>query len=143
MTYKSKIKYNAKYDKNNTTRVSIKLNNNTDSDILEFLESVENKQGLIKELLRKEIKSRKIETDKKYEVTTNVLKKWNDPITAPNELKKIQDEYVAAGWNVQDLMGGDFKLILEDGYAIVAWVDGKIEIETHRNSEHCQAENKY
>lgn len=48
-------KYTKKYDENNTTRVQLKLNNKTDADILEYLDSVENKQGTIKRLLREEI----------------------------------------------------------------------------------------
>lgn len=48
-------KYTKKYDENNTTRVQLKLNNKTDADILEYLNSVENKQGTIKRLLREEI----------------------------------------------------------------------------------------
>ena len=40
-----------KYDKEHTTRVSLKFNNRTDSDILIYLEG-ENKQGLIKEAIR-------------------------------------------------------------------------------------------
>ena len=48
-------KYTKKYDENNTTIVYIKLNNNTDSDILEYLDKVENKQGTIKRLIREEI----------------------------------------------------------------------------------------
>ena len=48
-------KYTKKYDENNTTRVQLKLNNKTDSDILEYLDKVENKQGTIKRLIREEI----------------------------------------------------------------------------------------
>ena len=44
-----------RYDKANTTRVAIKLNNNTDADIIEYLDKSGNKQGLIKELIRKEM----------------------------------------------------------------------------------------
>ena len=47
-----------KYDKENTKRVFIKLNKNTDKDILDYLESVQNKQGYIKELIRKDMKPR-------------------------------------------------------------------------------------
>ena len=47
-----------KYDKENTQRVFIKLNKNTDKDILDHLESVSNKQGYIKELIRKDMKPR-------------------------------------------------------------------------------------
>lgn len=51
-------KYTKKYDENNTTRVQLKLNNKTDADILEYLDSVDNKQGTIKRLLREEISRR-------------------------------------------------------------------------------------
>lgn len=44
----------AKYDRENTKQILLKLNINTDSDILEFLEG-KNKQGYIKELIRKDI----------------------------------------------------------------------------------------
>ena len=44
-----------KYDKANTTDVRIKLNNNTDADILEKLNSVDNKQGYIKALIRADL----------------------------------------------------------------------------------------
>lgn len=47
-----------KYDKENTRRVYIKLNKNTDSDILSYLDSKQNKQGYIKELIRKDMKPR-------------------------------------------------------------------------------------
>lgn len=49
---KAQIKASVKYDANNTTRLYIKLNNNTDADIIEHLKSVANKQGYIKELMR-------------------------------------------------------------------------------------------
>lgn len=45
----------SKYDKNNTRQIAVKLNKNTDQDIIEFLDKAENKQGLIKELIRQEI----------------------------------------------------------------------------------------
>lgn len=45
-----------KYDENTTVQVKMKLNVKTDRDILEKLESVENKQGYIKELIRTDLK---------------------------------------------------------------------------------------
>ena len=48
-------KYTKKYDENNTTRVQLKLNNKTDADIIAYLDSVDNKQGTIKRLIREEI----------------------------------------------------------------------------------------
>lgn len=49
---KAQLRAQAKYDKDNTVQVKIKLNKKTDSDILEILNSVSNKQGYIKELIR-------------------------------------------------------------------------------------------
>ena len=43
------------YEKNNCTRVSIKLGNKTDADIIEWLKKQKNKQGYIKELIRQNI----------------------------------------------------------------------------------------
>lgn len=51
--------YSMKYDRNNTQRISLKLNLKTDADILEKLDSVENKQGYIKDLIRKDIENSK------------------------------------------------------------------------------------
>ncbi len=48
-------KYTKKYDQNNTTCFSLKLNKKTDADIIEYLNNVENKQGTIKKLIRDEI----------------------------------------------------------------------------------------
>lgn len=49
---KAQLRAQAKYDKDNTVQVKIKLNKKTDSDILDILNSVSNKQGYIKELIR-------------------------------------------------------------------------------------------
>ena len=44
-----------KWNKDNTTRVHLKLNNNTDKDILAKLNEVPSKQGYIKKLIRDDI----------------------------------------------------------------------------------------
>lgn len=44
-----------KYDREHTVQIKLKLNKKTDADILEALESVPNKQGYIKSLIRKDI----------------------------------------------------------------------------------------
>lgn len=44
-----------KYDEKNTKIISLKLNTKTDAAILELLDQQPNKQGFIKELLRKEL----------------------------------------------------------------------------------------
>ena len=43
------------YDKKHTKQIKLKLNLRTDADILEQLESLPNKQGYIKSLIRKDI----------------------------------------------------------------------------------------
>lgn len=45
-----------KYDKAHTKQIKLKLNLETDRDIIEYLDQLENKQGYIKELIRKDIK---------------------------------------------------------------------------------------
>lgn len=57
MASKAQIRAVAKYDKNNTTQITLKLNNKTDSDILEYLQGCSNKQGVIKEAIREYIKT--------------------------------------------------------------------------------------
>ena len=46
----------AKYDASHTKQIKLKLNLETDKDILERLEKVGNKQGYIKALIREDIK---------------------------------------------------------------------------------------
>lgn len=55
MTSKSQLRAIAKYDKTHTKGVYLKLNINTDKDILKKLENVENVQGYIKSLIRTDI----------------------------------------------------------------------------------------
>lgn len=45
----------AKYDKNNTVGFYMKLNLNSDQDILDWLALQDSKQGAIKKLIREEI----------------------------------------------------------------------------------------
>lgn len=51
----AEIKAINKFNKANTKIYPVRLNFNTDKDIIEKLESVESKQGYIKELIRKDI----------------------------------------------------------------------------------------
>lgn len=45
-----------RYQKKNVIQLNIRLNKKTDADIIAALESVSNKQGLIKALIREKIK---------------------------------------------------------------------------------------
>lgn len=49
----------ARYDRKACVGLYLKLNRNTDADILARLEGVENKQGYIKSLIRADITARK------------------------------------------------------------------------------------
>ena len=51
--------YSMKYSKKDTQRIYLKLKLKTDADILEKLDSVKNKQGYIKDLIRKDIENSK------------------------------------------------------------------------------------
>ena len=42
----------ARYDANNSLQMSLKINRNTESDIIEWLEEQPNKQGAIKQAIR-------------------------------------------------------------------------------------------
>lgn len=46
----------AKYNKSKTTQFNMTLNNQYDADILKRLQEVPNKQGYVKDLIRKDIK---------------------------------------------------------------------------------------
>ena len=50
--------YVTEYDKHNTQRVTLKLNKNTDADIIAHLTPMPNRQGYIKNLIRSDIKDR-------------------------------------------------------------------------------------
>lgn len=44
------------YDRENTRRINLKLNKKTDDDIIRHLESQENIQGYLKQLIREDMK---------------------------------------------------------------------------------------
>lgn len=52
---------NAKYEREKTRSIKIKLTISTDSDILAKLDAVGNKQGYIKSLIRADLKKEEIE----------------------------------------------------------------------------------
>lgn len=55
--YLNKIKRNADYNKQNMKQFKIALNINSDLDIIEKLENVDNKSGYLKKLIREDIKN--------------------------------------------------------------------------------------
>lgn len=46
----------ARWQKANVSRIFVKLYKNTDADMIEFLDGIENKQGYIKQLIRDDMK---------------------------------------------------------------------------------------
>ena len=51
----SQIRASVKYNKENTVQISLKLNRTTDADLIDSLNRIANKQGYIKELIRRDI----------------------------------------------------------------------------------------
>lgn len=51
----SQIRASIRYNKENTVQISLKLNRSTDADLIDSLNRIANKQGYIKELIRKDI----------------------------------------------------------------------------------------
>lgn len=51
----SQIKASIRYNKENTVQISLKLNRSTDADLIDSLNRIANKQGYIKELIRRDI----------------------------------------------------------------------------------------
>ena len=51
----SQVRASIKYNKENTVQISLKLNRSTDADLIDSLNRVKNKQGYIKELIRRDI----------------------------------------------------------------------------------------
>ena len=56
-TSKAQLRAQAKYDKDNTVQVKLKLNKKTDKDIIIRLAAADNVQGYIKELIRVDIRA--------------------------------------------------------------------------------------
>ena len=52
----ARVKASMKYNEKNTKQIKFSFNLKTDADILEKLDSVPNKQGYIKELIRNDLK---------------------------------------------------------------------------------------
>lgn len=51
----SQIRASIRYNKENTVQISLKLNRYTDADLIDSLNRIANKQGYIKELIRRDI----------------------------------------------------------------------------------------
>lgn len=61
MATEARLRANKKYDDANTKQYKLKLNIKTDADVIEKLESVENRQGYIKALVRQDIEAENLD----------------------------------------------------------------------------------
>ena len=59
MATEAMIRAVRRYDDANTRKLSLKLNLNTDKDVLEKLDSVPNRQGYIKDLIRADMQAKR------------------------------------------------------------------------------------
>lgn len=96
----SKYENQMKYDKKNTKDIRLKLNINTDKDILDFLEKSGNKQGTIKEALRKYMEDLKM----------IIIERSNDKEVYFDDLEKAKEYMIPADeLSEEDYLGDDFE----------------------------------
>lgn len=102
------------YDRENTTRINLKLNNRTDTDIIEKLRSVESIQGYIKQLIRK------------------------DMMKGDKPMKKVYDLRINSHGKAQPMADGFFKGVaqLVNGYNEDDYVIEETENCLYRISKH-------
>ena len=55
MATEAQRRANRKYDKTNTKQIHLKLNRNTDAEMIRWLEDQENIQGYIKKLIKRDM----------------------------------------------------------------------------------------
>ena len=55
-----------------------------------------------------------------------LLKVHEDVITVPEIMKKMMEEYVSQGYEVERLSSMNFKIILKGGWVHIFWQDGKV-----------------
>ena len=60
MASEAKLRANSKSNKINTKMICVRLSYNTDADIIKKLDEVDSKMGYIKELIRKDIQTKKM-----------------------------------------------------------------------------------
>lgn len=61
-TSEAQLRTQARYDSEHTKSVSLKLNNRTDQDILQWLCKQKSKQGAIKQAIRDEIANQEVQS---------------------------------------------------------------------------------
>lgn len=56
----NKYKYTKEYNRKNIVQINLKFNKNTDSDIINFLDTLDNKQKFFKEIIKNELTKKDI-----------------------------------------------------------------------------------
>ena len=107
----------AKYNKNNTRLITIRLMLSSDADILNYLDSLPNKQGYIKSLIRADMaraKSENMKEDENMETTKSAAQVMTD------NYAKLIDEMTIRYRNVLESDGNC-------QYQVYIWEDGEVE----------------
>lgn len=91
---KSQTKASAKYIKNNVKRIALNLNINTDQHMIEYMESIENKQGYLKSLIKKEMERERM---KKFSLED--LQAWNEEQEREDTLFIVEHHFYRKGIN--------------------------------------------
>lgn len=94
MSTEAKKRANRKYAAANTVQKSLQFNRNTDADIIEYLETVGNMSGLIKELLRERMAKDGFGTDINILTKTEPVK--SEPVK-PDPKPDIKEKLKAKG----------------------------------------------
>lgn len=116
---KTKEKYGPqiKYDLKNTTQFKIKLNYKTDADIIKWLDKQSNKQGAVKELIRKAIKEdimKVLVNSLDKEIRFTEIKKAKKFYIPSEELPCSEDEYLGEDYPKYCKQWAEYKKELEE-----------------------------
>lgn len=141
----------SEYDKKNCTRVNLKLNNKTDSDIIEKLEAVDNVQGFIKKMIRKEIKEDM--KMKRYIIKPEYLDNFGPEANAMTELTDSDIERFAADWEMsEDDLRDQLIEVRETGFTAIHRFEGNpdwqqlnrlIAFDSGVDEPYCETEDDY
>lgn len=63
-----------------------------------------------------------------------ILKSWPDPITVPEEIKRMKEEYKSQGFSCRTKLNTLF-LDLQDGTVMISWENGMFYQEIMPESE--------
>lgn len=149
----AKRRTNMAYDKENTKLVGMKLNRKTDADILEYLNSKENVQGYLKNLIRNEIKREEEKTMKRYIIKPEFIDLFGSDANAYTVLTEDDVENFAREWEKPASEIEDQLIELrKTGYTALYRFSGKpgwqelnelIRFESGVQEDYCETETDY